>query len=289
MRSHTSPTKPERLADAPPPKALPPPRFVDYLLFLPFVIAFLLVLLIFDLTQRIAFLFGRSAHARAVNQLNHYLLYTLQILRIKVEIKGLYPLEAARPYIIVSNHQSLIDIPILHCLYPERAPKFIAKKELAYGLPTVSFNLRNGKNCLIDRKDPEQAVGEITKFAQLIEREKMIATIFPEGTRARDGRLKRFRPTGLMALLDNAPSAQIIPVTIEGSWMLQARRWGPVPVGATIHVIVHPLLKQEDFRGPLELCRETQKSVERDLTSFRRPSSPDAPAARPSDPSPSQA
>ena len=42
-------------------------------------------------------------------------------------------------------------------------PKFISKKELGKGIPSVSYNLKYGGSALIDRKDPKQALPEIKK------------------------------------------------------------------------------------------------------------------------------
>jgi 1-acyl-sn-glycerol-3-phosphate acyltransferase len=42
--------------------------------------------------------------------------------------------------------------------------KFVSKKELGKGIPSVSYNLRHGGSALIDRKDPKQAIPEIKKI-----------------------------------------------------------------------------------------------------------------------------
>jgi 1-acyl-sn-glycerol-3-phosphate acyltransferase len=53
--------------------------------------------------------------------------------------------------IVVSNHQSLLDIPILmHYFEPDRRLLFVAKKELGNGIPLISSVLRVGGHALID-------------------------------------------------------------------------------------------------------------------------------------------
>ena len=63
-----------------------------------------------------------------------------------------------QPYIIVCNHQSLYDIPPLIWYLRQIHPKFISKKELGRGIPSVSFNLRHGGSLLIDRAKAKDAL-----------------------------------------------------------------------------------------------------------------------------------
>src|SRR5690606_40331004 len=85
------------------------------------------------------------------------------------------------PLILVSNHQSMLDISPLEFYLSDFHPKFISKIELGKGIPSVSYNLQKGGSVLIDRKDPRQALPEIKKLAQYIEKHKRSAVIFPEG------------------------------------------------------------------------------------------------------------
>ena len=55
-------------------------------------------------------------------------------------------------------------------------PKFISKKELGKGIPSVSFNLRHGGSALIDRKNPMQAVEAIRKLALYCKGEQAIGS-----------------------------------------------------------------------------------------------------------------
>ena len=48
----------------------------------------------------------------------------------------------------------MMDIALLLHLFFTNFPKFVSKRELARCIPSVSYNLRRGGNCLIDRDDP---------------------------------------------------------------------------------------------------------------------------------------
>lgn len=58
--------------------------------------------------------------------------------------------------------------------------------------------------------------------------------IFPEGTRARDGNMKEFKPAGVLTLLKVMPTALIVPVAITGAWELLRWNFIPVPWGRRI-------------------------------------------------------
>lgn len=166
-----------------------------------------------------------------------------------------------RPLIIVTNHQSMYDIPPIIWHMRKYHPKFVSKIELGKGIPSVSYNLRHGGSVLINRKDPKQSIAQLEKLGNYIEAHNRSAVIFPEGTRSRTGEPKPFRTTGLKVLMKNAPSALIIPISINNSWKLL--RYGKFPMGLGSHVKfeVHP---------PMEISADldsTIKAVEKQVVS----------------------
>ncbi len=166
-----------------------------------------------------------------------------------------------RPLIIVTNHQSMYDIPPIIWHMRKYHPKFVSKIELGKGIPSVSYNLRHGGSVLINRKDPKQSIAQLEKLGNYIEEHNRSAVIFPEGTRSRTGEPKPFRTTGLKVLMKNAPSALIIPISINNSWKLL--RYGKFPMGLGSHVKfeVHP---------PIEITEDldyTIKAVEKQVVS----------------------
>jgi len=132
------------------------------------------------------------------------------------------------------------DIPPIIWYMRSHHPKFVSKIELGKGIPSVSFNLRHGGSALIDRKDSKQALVAIAKLGKYIEKHNRSAVIFPEGTRSRTGKPKKFQTTGLKVLMKQAPSALIVPISINNSWKML--RYGKFPYGIGSHLIfrVHP-------------------------------------------------
>ena len=100
----------------------------DWVLTVIYGVVFFLILLVFDLLQRIAILFGRRAHELAVLGLNKSLAASLRLLGVRITIDGINNLDAGRAYIVVSNHQALFYIPILHSLFGSHQLRCIAKQ-----------------------------------------------------------------------------------------------------------------------------------------------------------------
>lgn len=191
---------------------------------------FYLFLLIFHPIQWICLnVFGYRAHKKSVDILNFFLLGVTGILGTTYKFYNINRVPPGVPLIIVANHQSMFDIPAIIWFMRKFHPKFISKKELGSGIPSVSYNLRHGGSVLIDRKDPRQALPAIKEMGLYIEKHKRSAVIFPEGTRSKTGVPKRFSENGLKILCKSAPSAYIVPVSINNSWKIL--KFGKFPLG----------------------------------------------------------
>ena len=215
----------------------------------------------FDVLQRVARPFGRRPHEVVVGALQAALMLALRVAGTRFEVERSPLLPRGGPYLYVSNHQSMFDIPLLGALLFREYPKYISKRELARRwIPSVSYNLRRGGNALIDRGDRASAVEEIRRMgAAEVAGRGVSAVIFPEGTRARTGVLGPFKWPGLAALMESAPQAPIVPVAIDGSWLVVSRGLLPVPFGTRIRIRFGdpvPRSPGEDPRRVAEAARE---------------------------------
>ncbi len=229
----------------------------------PFSILFYLVfgsiLVVFHVIQIVALRgFGYQAHKTSVDFLNLCITRSLLLLGTRVSFNNPIPILSNQSYIIVSNHQSLYDIPPIIWYLRKTHPKFISKKELGKGIPSVSYNLRHGGSVLIDRKDRRQAITSIIDFGEYLTKHKRSGVIFPEGTRSRDGKLKKFHESGLQTMIKYTPEALVLPVSIQNSWKLQ--QWGsfPLPVGVKIQFKVHEPIsaKAHTFKEIYDYCHD---------------------------------
>jgi 1-acyl-sn-glycerol-3-phosphate acyltransferase len=117
-----------------------------------------------------------------------------------------------RPVILMSNHSSLYDIPLIFTALPGSI-RMLTKKEL-FRVPIWGRGLAAGEFISIDRKNRDQAIRDLAAA-----RDKMssgiVLWVAPEGTRTRDGRLGEFKKGGFMLALETG--ATIVPIGIRGA------------------------------------------------------------------------
>jgi 1-acyl-sn-glycerol-3-phosphate acyltransferase len=124
-------------------------------------------------------------------------------------------------FVMISNHQSLVDIPALMAFCPERRLRFVAKDSLGAGIPYISQVLKYQRHALIQRKGGMSATMiTMGKFARRSVSENFVPVIFPEGTRSVDGRVKTFYSAGFRVLSD-AVQEPIVAVAVDGGYLMR--------------------------------------------------------------------
>jgi 1-acyl-sn-glycerol-3-phosphate acyltransferase len=164
------------------------------------------------------------------------------------------------PLIVVANHQSMYDIIAIIWYMRRYHCKFVSKKELGSGIPSVSYNLRHGGSVLIDRKDPKQAIPTIKGLSEYIEKNTRSAVIFPEGTRSKTGKPKEFAQSGLKILCKYAPSAYVVPISINNSWKMVRFGAFPMGLGNRLTFTIHEPMAVKDYAFE-ELIQKTEAAV----------------------------
>ena len=224
------------------------------------------VIVVFHPMQWFALKFlGYTPHKKVVDVLNLVLVWSLYILGTRVKFVNKQKLPKNVPYIIVSNHQSSHDISPISWYLRKVHPKFVSKIELGKGIPSVSFNLKYGGSVLIDRKDPRQALTALSKFSKSLEKNNWAGVIFPEGTRSKDGNPKQFSENGVKMLCKYAPSAYIIPVTINNSWKLVSNGHFPLNVGVDLQFEVHEPIAVNSMEFK-DLFRKVEETIKNSVT-----------------------
>jgi len=222
---------------------------------------FLLVVCVFHPIQWVCLKwFGYEAHKKSVDYLGFCLLKTMSFTFSFSKVENIDLIPEGKPLIFVSNHQSLFDIMGFVWFFRKFHPKFVSKIELGKGIPSISFNLNHGGSVLIDRKNPKQSLPAIKKLGIYIETNCRSAVIFPEGTRSKNGKPKRFSPNGVKILCKYAPSAYVVPVTINNSWKMFQYGSFPLGIGNSLTFTVHTPIKvsEYDFETLLE---KTEQAV----------------------------
>ncbi len=185
-------------------------------------------------------------------------------MNVQVEVEGLEHVPAAGPLVIMTNHQSMWDIPLLMG-YLGRMVGFVAKREL-FRLPAFAFWMRLIHSVPLDRADPRAGVRMMDALAADMKQHGYAVVVFPEGTRSRhpDGELGPFRRGSLrLATTNDLP---ILPVSIEGTRFLsdmpalgRSRRGGRVvrlkispPVQVTHQSSLQAKAFAEELRATIE-------------------------------------
>lgn len=133
---------------------------------------------------------------------------------VRIEAAGLENVPTHAPVILMSNHQSLIDIAAIVSTLPRTQRwRFVAKKELAR-IPIFGQALVASGHIIIDRGDRGRAVESLRRAAEII-RAGTTVIVFPEGTRSPLGNLRAFK-SGPFHLAIEA-QVPIVPVTVSGS------------------------------------------------------------------------
>lgn len=242
-------------------------KLLAYPLTVLYFIVFGMTLLFFHPIQWFCFnVFGYQAHKRSVDALQFCLMRCLNVLGTRFTWDNQYEIPKDQPLLIISNHQSMYDISPMMWYMRDHHVKFVSKKELGKGIPSVSYNLRHGGSVLIDRKNPRQALPAMIKFGEYIEDTKRAAVIFPEGTRSKDGTPKPFKTRGMELLFEKAPSAWIVPVTVNNSWKML--RYGKFPMGIGNHIKfkVHQPIKLSEVSKRSEFIKTIETTITSAIT-----------------------
>ncbi len=130
----------------------------------------------------------------------------------RVEVRGAEKVDFDQAYVLVANHQSMIDICALFMAVPVPL-RFLLKAELGW-VPFLGWYTRAMGMVLIQRRDPPRARHQIQYAASLLEQGHSLCA-FPEGTRSKDGVIGEFRTGVFRAAID--AGQPVVPVAIRGS------------------------------------------------------------------------
>lgn len=243
-------------------------KLLAYPLTIIYYLLFGLTLVVFHPILWISYtFFGYPVLKKSVDIMNLFLMRCLHVLGTRITFTIPYKINTNEPLIIVANHQSMNDIAPISWFMRKHHPKFISKKELGKGIPSMSYNLRHGGSVLIDRKKPILSIKAIKDFAVYIETNKYAAVIFPEGTRGNKGVTKKFQTFGLLTLFKKIPSAIVVPITINNSW--KTIPYGKFPMGLGIHITftVHKPIKIANFTNKEELINSIENTIKNHINS----------------------
>jgi len=140
-------------------------------------------------------------------------LMILKLMGIKLKVTGLENITDKSSKVVIMNHESALDIPILLGALPLRL-RFLAKKEL-FKVPFFGWIINLARHIPIDRDNPRTAIKTLNKISKELVRRYYCIAVSPEGRRSYDGKIAPFKKGAFrLAEQHNLP---ILPVTILGA------------------------------------------------------------------------
>ena len=180
-----------------------------------------------------------------------------------LEVHGAEHVPGAGPVLVVSNHQSVLDPPIIGGS-TSRTLHFMAKAEL-FRIPGFGWLIGNLNAHPVKREGSDPKA--LKTAARLLE-EGLALLAFPEGTRSRDGALGEGKPgIGMLAVLTEVP---VVPAYVTGTLQALPRgAWWPrrskvrVSFGPALH------FKPDPGPGRKERYREAAQEMMRAIAQLR--------------------
>lgn len=134
----------------------------------------------------------------------------LKSCRVRCKTEGLENITPGETYLVVANHQSIADIPIIGANLPINL-RVLAKKEL-FTIPVFGQAMWLYDFVAIDRKNRRSAVKSLERAEKKMKYCSYL--VFPEGTRSRDGHVGKFK-SGALILSEHG--CKILPVAMIGA------------------------------------------------------------------------
>jgi 1-acyl-sn-glycerol-3-phosphate acyltransferase len=129
----------------------------------------------------------------------------------KVTVEGREKIDSKQPYVIVPNHQSMLDIVFFNLLYHRL--RWVSKIEV-FKVPVLGWEMKMVKYIPLERGN-KQSVVKMMEYCVTSLRDGISVVIFPEGTRSLTGAIGKFK-TGAFQLAVKTDKP-ILPVLIDGT------------------------------------------------------------------------
>jgi 1-acyl-sn-glycerol-3-phosphate acyltransferase len=180
---------------------------------------------------------------------------------VTVSVHGSENVDWDVPLIVMANHQSHFDIPVIYAALP-RSFGMLAKKEL-FRVPVFSAAMKGMRCVPIDRDNRRQSLQSLREAAEQVRSGKSIV-VFPEGTRSPDGRIHDLKK-GPFYLAEMA-GVPVVPVGVRGTRLVVPKNGVLVHPAEVIVSIGTPIATNSTGQGERERLRAAVRSALSDLS-----------------------
>lgn len=149
----------------------------------------------------------------------------------KVQRTGTIPENMRNPYVVVCNHQSTSDPPVVSTLPWEM--KWVGKASL-FKLPVVGWMMRLAGDIPIDRGDRKSRASVLVR-ARVVLENRCSVMLMPEGTRSKDGRVRQYQDGAFRLAIEMG--LPVLPIALDGTAsMLPKHGWKFGQADLRLHV-----------------------------------------------------
>ena len=159
-----------------------------------------------------------------------------------IVVTGQEHLQKGKHYILVANHQSLLDILAVCAALPINF-KFLAKREL-FHIPFMGWSMAAAGYIPVDRASHKSGGEAMQRITRVLNRGVSVL-LFPEGTRSPDGKIHAFKMGAFKLARDN--KIEILPVVVDGTGQALPKKSWLVRKKSTFIVSIGKPVSFEDF------------------------------------------
>jgi 1-acyl-sn-glycerol-3-phosphate acyltransferase len=185
----------------------------------------LLALLLLDPVQRLLIApWAQASPSRRVRVFSRWqrflALSILRCLRVVggASIQDVPKIQGREGVLILMNHQSVLDIPLVVAAVHDTYPRIITRKRYVRRIPLISHMIRLYQYPVVDpAANPSETRKMLASIRHAARSSDVPLVIFPEGTRTKDGEIGRFQTTGLRLILRQR-AWSVYALVADGFW-----------------------------------------------------------------------
>lgn len=182
----------------------------------------------------------------------------------KVKWEGREHIKKNKAYIIVSNHQALLDILVIYTLFKQF--KWVAKNSLLR-IPFVGWNMALNGYIIVKRSDSKSQIKMMKNSEKALKSGSSIM-IFPEGTRSADGQVGRFKRGAF--ILSEITDVPVIPIALFNMDKAVKKKSLLLNKATDMKAKVFPPVYPKDFKNTKEMSSAVKDIIADQLEEWRK-------------------
>ena len=182
----------------------------------------------------------------------------------KVNWEGKENIKDNQSYVIVSNHQTLIDILVIYSIFKHF--KWVAKNSLLR-VPFVGWNMALNGYIIVKRSDTKSQIKMMKQSEKTLKSGSSIM-IFPEGTRSADGNIGRFKRGAF--ILSEIADVPVIPIALHNVDKAVRKNSIWLNKSRDMKAKVFPAVYPKDFKNTKEMSAAVKDIIANQLEEWKK-------------------